>query len=298
VSLALLVWVYVKTGSWSAVLGTPSRLHTRAEFFAVFVPALTGTVGHWAAVALNISDFTRYARSQEDQLRGQTISLPLAMTVYSFIAIAVTAATIRIFGHAIWDPVIVLAHLGAPWEVALAMVALLLATLNVNVAANLVAPANDFSNLAPRYIGYRTGAIITCFVGLALQPWKLLASHGNFIVGWLGGYSSLLGPVAGILITDYFYIRATGLDLDALYSESPGPYTYLRGFNMSAIVALLLGVACAVTGWCVAPWDAQDGAHPLLHLVHLSSNFAWFIGFFVSSFAYGFLMRRQGESTR
>jgi NCS1 family nucleobase:cation symporter-1 len=258
----------------------------------VFIPALTGTVAHWAAIALNISDFTRYSRSQKDQILGQAISLPIAMTLYSFIAIVVTLATIRIFGTPIWDPVAVLSHLGNPWAVGLALLALVLATLNVNVAANLVAPANDFSNLAPNKVSFRGGAIITCFFGLLMQPWQLLASHGNFITGWLVGYSSFLGPVAGVLITDYFVVRHTRLDLSALYKDA-GPYTYTRGFNLRAIAALVLGIVVSLVGLLVAPWDTPDGAHPVIHLIHASYNFAWFIGFLVSSVSYALLMRSQ-----
>ena len=130
------------------------------------------------------------------------------MTLYSFIGIAVTSATAIIFGQAIWDPVQVLARLGNPFAVVIAMVALLLATLNVNVAANLVSPSNDFSNLSPRLISFRTGGLIACVVGVVVfQPWKLLANYSNYIFGWLVGYSGFLGPIAGVMICDYFVVR-------------------------------------------------------------------------------------------
>ena len=129
------------------------------------------------------------------------------MTFYSFIGIAVTSATVIVFGQAIWDPVVVLSRLGNPIAVVIAMLALLLATLNVNVAANVVSPANDFSNLYPRRISFKIGGIITCFVGLLMQPWRWLSSHGTYVMGWLVGYSSFLGPIAGVMIADYYIVR-------------------------------------------------------------------------------------------
>src|SRR6202790_929896 len=157
------------------MLAAPSKFQTFGEFFRFFIPSLTSVVGFWATVALNIPDFTRYARSQRAQVVGQVLALPTTMTLYSFIGIAVTSATAIIFGQTIWDPVAVLARLGNPFAVIVAMVALLMATLNVNVAANIVSPANDFSNLWPQRISFRTGGLITCVIGILMQPWKLLA---------------------------------------------------------------------------------------------------------------------------
>src|SRR5246500_4829555 len=190
IGLALLLWARSKAGGFGPMLATPSKFRSFGEFFRFFIPSLTGVVGFWATVALNIPDFTRYARSQRAQIVGQVLGLPTTMTLYSFIGIAVTSATVIIFGQAIWDPVQVLARLGNPIAIVVAMLALLLATLNVNVAANLVSPSNDFSNLAPRVISFRTGGLISCVIGAAVfQPWKLLASYSNYIFGWLGGYS-------------------------------------------------------------------------------------------------------------
>src|ERR1700735_2755803 len=190
IGLALLLWARSKAGGFGPMLSTPSKFQNFGEFFRFFVPALTGVVGFWATVSLNIPDFTRYARSQRDQVLGQALGLPATMTFYSFIGIAVTSATVLIFGQAIWDPVAVLARLGNPVAVVIAMLALLLATLNVNVAANLVSPSNDFSNLSPRLISFRTGGLIACVVGVVVfQPWKLLANYSNYIFNWLVGYS-------------------------------------------------------------------------------------------------------------
>src|SRR6202521_2686407 len=217
IGLALLLWARGKAGGFGPMLSTPSRFQSFGEFFRFFVPSLTGVVGFWATVSLNIPDFTRYARSQRDQMLGQALGLPATMTFYSFIGIAVTSATLIIFGQALWDPVAVLSRLGNPLAVVVAMIALLMATLNVNVAANVVSPANDFSNLSPRRISFRTGGLITCFVGILMQPWKLMASYGSYIFVWLVGYSGFLGPIAGVLICDYFLVRKKTLLPEDLY---------------------------------------------------------------------------------
>src|SRR5213076_297278 len=215
IGLALLLWARAKAGGFGPMLATPSKFQTFGEFFRFFIPSLTGVVGFWATVSLNIPDFTRYAHSQRDQIVGQALGLPATMTFYSFIGIAVTSATMIIFGQALWDPVAVLSRLGNPFAVVLAMIALLMATLNVNVAANVVSPANDFSNISPRRISFRTGGLITCAMGIVIMPWRLLSDANAYIFGWLVGYSSLLGPIAGIMIADYFLIRKCRLDVAA-----------------------------------------------------------------------------------
>src|SRR5437879_7138133 len=229
------------------MLGRPSIFQSFGEFFRFSIPSLTGVVGFWATVSLNIPDFTRYARSQRDQIVGQALGLPATMTLYSFIGIAVTSATMIIFGQALWDPVAVLARLGNPWAVVLAMIALLIATLNVNVAANVVSPANDFSNLSPRRISFRTGGLITCAMGIIMQPWKLMADSGSIIFGWLVGYSGFLGPIAGVLICDYFVVRKKFLLVEDLYQRN-GRYQYSGGFNWNAVAALAAGAAVAFVG--------------------------------------------------
>jgi nucleobase:cation symporter-1, NCS1 family len=284
IGLALLLWARGKAGGFGPMLSTPSKFQNFADFFRFFVPSLTGVVGFWATVSLNIPDFTRYARSQRDQAVGQALGLPATMTFYSFIGIAVTSATIIIFGEAIWNPVAVLARLGNPWAVVLAMIGLLLATLNVNVAANVVSPANDFSNIAPRLISFRTGGLITCAMGIVMQPWKLMADYGSYIFGWLVGYSGFLGPIAGVLICDYFVVRHKFLVAEDLYKRY-GQYEYSRGFHWTAIFALALGVGVAFVG-LVAP--------PLRVLY----DYAWFVGFAVSFFAYFALMSRGAPVTQ
>jgi len=268
IGLALLMWARAHAGGFGPMLSTPSKFKTFPEFFRFFIPSLTGVVGFWATVALNIPDFTRYAHSQRAQMLGQTLGLPITMTFYSFVGVAVTSATVIMFGEAIWDPVVVLSKLGNPIAVVIAMIALLMATLNVNVAANVVSPANDFSNLYPRRISFKIGGLITCFLGLFMQPWKLLSSYGNYIFGWLVGYSGLLGPIAGVLIADYFVVRKKVLIVDDLYRRG-GAYEFTGGFNWRAIGALAAGIAVALVGLVV----------PRLRVLY---DYAWFVGFAVS----------------
>ena len=281
IGLALLLWAKTKAGGFGPMLSTPSRFQTFREFFRFFIPSLTGVVGFWATVSLNIPDFTRYARSQKDQMLGQALGLPATMTFYSFIGIAVTSATLIIFGQALWDPVAVLSRLGNPIAVVIAMIALLMATLNVNVAANVVSPANDFSNLSPRRISFRTGGLITCVMGIVMQPWKLMSSYGSYIFGWLVGYSGFLGPIAGVLICDYFVMRHKILNVDDLYQRN-GQYEYSRGFNWQAMIALALGAGVAFIGLFV----------PTLKVLY---NYAWFVGFAVSFLTYWILMMKKAE---
>jgi len=278
IGLAHLLWAKGKAGGFGPMLAAPSKFHSFAEFFRFFIPSLTGVVGFWATVSLNIPDFTRYARSQRDQMVGQALGLPATMTFYSFIGIAVTSATLIIFGQALWNPVDVLSRLGNPLAVVIAMIALLMATLNVNVAANVVSPANDFSNLSPRRISFRTGGLITCVMGIVMQPWKLMANYGSYIFGWLVGYSGFLGPIAGVLICDYFVIRQKNLSTQDLYQRG-GQYEYSRGVNWQAIISLAAGAGVAFVGLFV----------PTLRVLY---NYAWFVGFAVSFFAYFILMSK------
>ena len=283
IGLALLAWAVVKAGGFGTMLEEPSKFQSFGDFFRFFVPSLTGVVGFWATVALNIPDFTRYAQSQRAQVVGQALGLPATMTFYSFIGVAVTSATAIIFGQAIWDPVQVLARLGNPIAVVVAMMALLLATLNVNVAANLVSPSNDFSNLSPRLISFRTGGLITCVVGVAVfQPWKLLANYSNYIFGWLVGYSGFLGPIAGVMICDYFVIRKKVILVEDLYQRR-GFYEFSGGFHRRAIVALAAGAGLAFVGLIV----------PALRVLY---DYAWFVGFAASFLVYGAAMRPPSEA--
>src|SRR5438477_9491221 len=252
VGVALLAWAYRAAGGFGPMLSAPSRFATFSDFLKFLIPALNGTVGFWATVSLNIPDFTRFARSQRQQVIGQALALPATMTLYSLIGILVTSATVVIYGTAIWDPVQLLSRFHSPVAVVISLLAILLATLNVNIGANVVSPANDFSNLWPRRISFKIGGVITCFMGVAMMPWKLLANHKTFIFGWLGGYAAVLGPVAGIMICDYFIIRRKILLLDDLYLRRSA-YEYSRGFNWRAIAALVIGTGMALIGLVVPP---------------------------------------------
>ena len=280
VGILLLWWITGLAGGLGPVLEAPSKFRTSGEFFRFFVPSLTGMVGFWATVALNIPDFTRYARSQKAQLWGQALGLPTTMTLYAFIGVAVTSASVLIFGEPVWDPVVLLGRLNRPVVALISLVALLVATLNTNVAANVVSPSNDFSNLNPRRISFRTGGMITGIVGVLIMPWKLLSDANAYIFGWLVGYSSLLGPIAGIMIADYFVLRKCRLDVTALYSTE-GPYRYSNGVNWRVVAALACGVAIALAGLWIPP-------------LRWLYDYAWFVGFFVSAAAYLGFMR--GES--
>ena len=284
VGLLLLWWVVGKAGGFGPVLSAPSKFKTTGEFFSFFVPALTGMVGFWATVALNIPDFTRYARSQRAQMIGQALGLPTAMTLYSFIGVAVTSASVVIFGEAIWDPVALLGRFHQPVVACVALVALLIATLNTNVAANVVSPSNDFSNLSPSRISFRTGGLITGVIGVLMMPWKLMGDFSAYIFGWLVGYSGLLGPIAGVMIADYFLVRKAELNVDHLYMRNRS-YEYNRGFNHRAIWALVAGIVVALTGLVFPP-------------LALLYKYAWFIGFFTSGAVYYALMRSAPAMAR
>jgi NCS1 family nucleobase:cation symporter-1 len=277
---ALLIWVRIKAGSWGTMLSTPSQFHSTHEFLAVFFPSLTAMVGYWATLALNIPDFTRYSKSQTSQAWGQAFGLPVAMVLYTFVGIAVTSASAVLFGHAIWNPIQLIGAFHQPVVAFVALVAILIATLNVNIGANVVSPSNDFSNLYPRLISFRTGGLITGFLGLAMCPWKLLATPDAYIFGWLIGYSGLLGPVAGIMVCDYFLIRKTELDVNSLY-HTDGAYYYTRGINPRAIAALVMGVGLALAGL----------AYPPLHFLY---DYAWFVGFFTAGASYVAMMKLAG----
>jgi nucleobase:cation symporter-1, NCS1 family len=275
-SLLLLFWMLHKAGGFGPMLSAPSRFTTTASFLHFFIPSLTAMVGYWATLSLNIPDFTRYAKNQGVQITGQAFGLPVAMALYSFIGIAVTSASQVVFGESIWSPIVLLGRFHQPLVAFLGLIALLVATLNVNIAANVVSPSNDFSNLAPRLISFRTGGMITGFLGLAMMPWKLMETFGSYIFGWLVGYSGLLGPVAGIMVTDYFLVRGTKLDCSSLYHRG-GMYEYRRGINPAALISLTIGVVAALIGRFV----------PAVSFLY---DYAWFIGFFLSGALYYLIM--------
>ncbi|MCA9488971.1 MAG: NCS1 family nucleobase:cation symporter-1 [Myxococcales bacterium] len=289
IGFLLLGWALYRAGGFGPMLSTPSAFAEggpkEGQFLSVFFPSLTAMVGFWATLSLNIPDFTRYARSQRDQILGQAIGLPTTMTLFAFISVAVTSATTVIFGEAVWDPTVLAGKVGGGMTVVISLLALAVATLSTNIAANVVSPANALINLAPQRIGFRFGATVTALIGLMMMPWKLIESTGGYIFTWLIGYSALLGPIGGILVADYFILRRTKLDLDDLYRHE-GRYAYTAGFNPAAIVALTLAVLPNIPGF--------------LHQAGLLSSvpsvfdqvyaYAWFVGFGIAAVTYLVLM--------
>jgi NCS1 family nucleobase:cation symporter-1 len=257
------------------------------QFWAFFFPALTGMIGFWATLALNIPDFSRFARSQQAQAVGQALGLPATMGLYSFIGVAVTSATVVLYGKAVWDPVELLAKSQDPVVVVVAMRGLCLATLATNIAANVVSPANDFANLWPRRISFRTGGVITGVAGILIQPWRLLADPCGYIYKWLVAYSALLGAVGGILIADYFLIRRTRLDVTGLYRRG-GPYWYDGGVNGKALVALAAGIAPCAPGFLGTVGQVEI-PEIWLDIYH----YAWFVCFGISFVVYLVFMKRS-----
>ncbi|MBC7947959.1 MAG: NCS1 family nucleobase:cation symporter-1 [Chitinophagaceae bacterium] len=288
-ALALLFWAISAANGLGPILDQPARL-SGDEFWNYFFPALTGMVGFWATLSLNIPDFTRYAKSQRAQIRGQAIGLPPSMTLFAFIGVVVTSATAIIYGNTIWDPVLLAGKFENKLMVTFAMLAVAISTLATNIAANIVSPANDFSNIAPKKISFRTGGYITGIIGIMIFPWKLVADPTGYIFTWLVGYSSLLGPVGGIMIADYYFIRRQQLNVVDLYRHE-GQYSYQNGFNSAALVALLLGILPNVPGFLVTTKIISANSVPswIAGLYH----YAWFVGFIVSGFIYWGMMRNK-----
>jgi NCS1 family nucleobase:cation symporter-1 len=285
--LVLLGWAYVHAHGFGPMLSQPSAFAKgqpkAGQFWLFFAPALTGMIGFWATLSLNIPDFSRYAYSQKDQVVGQMIGLPMTMALYSFIGVAVTSATVVIYGAAIWNPVDVLTHFTNPIVLLIAMLALCIATLATNLAANVVSPANDFSHLSPRNISFRTGGLITGLIGIAIRPWKLIADPSGYIFTWLVAYSSLLGAVGGILIVDYYVIRHAELDQAGLFKRN-GRYWYLGGFNLRALIALAAGIAPCCPGF-LATVHLATANSVWLQIYH----YAWFISLGISGVVYWLL---------
>ncbi len=283
--LALLGWAYFKAGGFGEMLSAPSQFDAgqprEGEFWKVFFPSLTAMVGFWATLSLNIPDFTRYAKTQKDQILGQALGLPTTMTLFAFIGVAVTSATVVIYGEPIWDVTVLLGKMGGGFAVVVSLFALTIATLSTNIAANVVSPANVFINIAPQKVTFTMGAMITAGLGIAIFPWKLIESTGGYIFTWLIGYSALLGPIGGILIIDYFLFRRTELDLDGLYKRQ-GPYAYAGGFNPVAIVAFVIAVLPNLPGFLKAA-GALETVSPVFETIY---TYAWFVGFAIAGVLY------------
>ena len=290
---ALVWWAYSKAGGFGPMLSAPSQFAEggpkAGKFWSVFWPSLTAMVGYWATLALNIPDFTRFARSQRDQIVGQAIGLPVPMGLLALVAVVVTSSTVAIYGEAIWDPVALTGKMGGS-AVVIALAALIIATITTNLAANVVSPAYDFSNLSPRRISFKMGGYITAGIGLAMFPWKILETTQGYIFTWLIGYGALLGPIAGIMLVDYFLIRKTELNHDDLFTLN-GEYGYGNGWNMRAVIALVLGVLPNLPGFMKAAGFIAS-TPPVFETLY---TYAWFVGLAISAVIYYVLMPRKAS---
>jgi NCS1 family nucleobase:cation symporter-1 len=288
--LALLVWASSKAGGLGDVLANSSFLQKQSNnFWTIFPGALTASVGYWATLSLNIPDFTRYAKSQKSQMLGQALGLPLTMTAFAFIGVAVTSATVIIYGAAIPDPVKLIQKFDSAIVILFAMLVIFVAQLTTNMAANVVSPSNDFSNLNPKRISYVAGGLITAFIGILMMPWQLMSSMGAYIFTWLIGYSGLMGAIGGIMIGDYFVLRGKNLTLAELF-KTDGIYSYSSGFNWRAIAALIVAILPVVPGFLRAATTpggqiADPGFFDTLYV------YAWFVTFAIGFGIYLVLMK-------
>ena len=294
--LVLLVWAASRAGGLGYVLSQSAALQKqKGEFWDIFPGALTASVGYWATLSLNIPDFTRYARSQKSQMLGQAMGLPLTMTAFAFIGVAVTSATLLIYGVAIPNPVDLMARFNNVLIILFATAVIFAAQLTTNMAANVVSPSNDFSNLNPRLISYVTGGLITAVIGILMMPWKLMGSMGAYIFTWLIGYSGLMGAIAGILICDYWVIRKQRLNLEGLF-DPKGPYSYGSGYHWRAIVTLIVAIAPVVPGFLRAastPGGQVSNPNSFDHLY----TYAWFVTFALGfSIYYVLIKASKGDS--
>lgn len=289
-ALALLAWALAAADGLGPILATPSKFTNTTDFFHFFFPALTGMVGFWATLSLNIPDFTRYATSQKAQIKGQIYGLPTSMTLFAFVGVVVTSATTIVFGTTIWDPVVLAGKFDSKLLVSAAMIAVAISTLATNIAANIVSPANDLAHFAPSKIDFRKGGYITGVIGILIFPWKLIADPTGYIFTWLVGYSSLLGPVGGIMIVDYYFIRKQTLILEDLY-DSKGIYIFNKGFNTYALLALILGILPNVPGFLMTIKVISTEVCP--QWVTGLYSYAWFVGFGISGLVYWILMKKK-----
>jgi nucleobase:cation symporter-1, NCS1 family len=296
--VALLFWAISKAGEnsggfvagFNLLADQPSKFKTNAEFWKAFIPGLTGMVGFWATMSLNIPDFTRYAKDQRSQLIGQALGLPTTMTLFALIGVMVTKTTEVVYGTPIWDPVGVIEKFDSPVLLFFSMFIVCIATLSTNIAANVVGPANDFSNAAPKKINFKRGGLITAGLGILMMPWKLIADPSGYIFTWLIGYSSLLGPIGGILLCDYFILRKQNLNVEDLYKKD-GEYWYTNGFNISAIVAFVVGVLPNVPGFLFKVGALKSIPESFESIY----SYAWFVGLPLAGIVYYTLMKLNNK---
>jgi nucleobase:cation symporter-1, NCS1 family len=295
-SLGLLIWGFGVGGN---VFSATSQLVTDDQsFWSLFGPGLAANVGYWITLSMNIPDFTRYAKDQRSQIVGQSIAMPLTMTGFSFIGIAVTAATVKEFGEAIWDPVTLVARLldDLPILLVIAMIIVVIAQISTNMAANVVSPSNDFSNLSPRQISFRTGGLITAVIGVISFPWQLYEDVGAYIFTWLVGYGSLLASFLAVMVFDYWLLRKARLNLSELYRWGPGgEYWFSNGYNWRALVAVAAGVIPVLPGFLHAA-TTEGGVVADPDFFDELYRYGVFVAFGISAVVYVGLMRAQSTA--
>jgi NCS1 family nucleobase:cation symporter-1 len=280
----LVIWAVNKAHGVGGVMKDSGKFHTLGEFWPVFVPSVTAMIGFWSTLSLNMPDFTRFGRSQKEQAIGQVVALPTTMTVFSLMGIVITSASAEIYGTPMWDPIELVGRFDSRLVVAISMFTVVVATLGVNIAANVVSPANDFANIKPGAISFRTGGLITGVLGVLMVPWKLIADPSGYIFKWLLGYSGGLGSIAGVLVVDYWLVRNKQLRLADLYRRD-GAYGGKRPFNWTGIGATLAGCALAWVGLVVKP-------------LAFLYDYAWFAGAGGAGVVYYVLAREmRGEVT-
>ncbi len=294
VFLGLMVWMVSQAGGFGTLVQDPGKLGWGPDFWKVFPVSLMGMIAFWSTLSLNMPDFTRFGRSQRDQTIGQVLGLPTTMTLFPLVGVLTTSATVIVFGKAIWDPVELTGMLDNPFALIIMLFALAIATLTTNVAANVVSPSYDFSNAWPRRISFRTGGIITGIIGVLIMPWNLLADPNQYIWTWLGTYGGATGPIAGVLIADYWWVRRRNLKLADLY-RTDGVYKYAKGWNWIAVVSLLIGIVIAIGGAYsqtdMKPFPA-NGIIPFLKPFY---DYSWAVGLAVAFVLYGVLTMTVGK---
>lgn len=295
-SAALLLWAYLNAGGFGSMLSMASLFgkggSQEGKFWSVFFPSLTANISFWSTVAINIPDFTRYAKSQSDQIVGQ-VGLPIFMGAFTFLGLAVTSSTEKIFGQVISNPIDVLGRIGGVVPISLSIFGIGLATLTTNIAANVVAPANALVNLSPSWFTFRRGALLTAVMGILFQPWRLLQSSESFIYTWLIGYSALLGPIGAIVLVDYYILRNCYLDINDLYSGSPlAKYWHYKGYNVTALLSLLIGMLPVIPGFLQTIGVLKlNAVAPIFGILYKN---AWFVSLFAAGFTYWILSLSQG----
>src|SRR5438128_1378070 len=284
----LLGWAIWKAHGLGYLLTQQSKFHTLGEFWVIFIPSLTGMIGFWATLSLNMPDFTRFGHSQKEQAIGQVVALPTTMTVFAAMGVMITSAAVVIYPQMkmdeLWDPMKLVGQFHQVIVVAISMFTVVVATLAVNIAANVVSPANDFANAFPKLISFRTGGLVTGIVGILMQPWRLVADPHGYIFDWLVTYSDGLGAVGGVMIADYWLVRKKQLELGDLY-RTRGTYTYNGGWNWRAVSSTLIGCSLAWAG----PILARVGV--VVDFLQTLYNYAWFVGFGAAAITYFALMK-------